>query len=162
MEMWRHTTLRVCGRGSNCLCFLMGHCCCHPFGHCLRVCSVHKLEHRIPLLQSEENQLALDVRRMDSGQGHLIHRHPFHCQQTVVGQWHLAVCNPQAFRTVLCAAVVSQCLSRVLSQLCPLHVKLRNTSAVSNVMSTCLIFMTHIRDFMSEKYNFMSDTYNFV
>ena len=107
-------------------------------------------------------QLVLEVLRMDSGQGHLIHRHPFHCEQTVVGQCHLAVRNPQALRAELCAAVVSQCLSRVLSELCPLHVKLRNTSAVSNVMSPCLHFMSNIREFMSEQYNFMSEKYNFM
>ena len=92
---------------------------------------------------------------MDSGQGHLIHRHPFHFEQTVVGQCHLAVRNPQALRAELCAAVVSVCLPQVLSELRPLHVKLRKSSAVSKFMSPCLHFMSHIREFMSEVYNFM-------
>ena len=108
------------------------------------------------------HQLALDRRRVCAGQGDSVRRQPFHTEQAVVAQWRLAVCRAQAVRTVLRAAVVSQCLSLVLTQLRPLSVKLRQRSAVSKFMSVWYIFMSKILDFMSDIYNLMSDEHIFM
>ena len=147
MEMWRDTTFRVWCRGCNFVYIVHG--CCQAFGQFVSGCGVHKFEHRIPLLQSEEHQLVLDVFGGDSGQGHLIYRQPLHSVQTVVGQCKLAARTPQAFRSKLCATVMSVCVPRVVSQLRPLLVQLRTTSAVSMFMSPWWLFMSQICDFMS-------------
>ena len=103
------------------------------------------------------HQLALDQRRVGAFQGDSVRRQPCHREQAVVAQWRLAVCRAQAVRTVLRAAVVSQCLSLVVTQLCPLSVNLRQRSGVSKFMSVWYNFMSDILNFMSEIYNLMSD-----
>ena len=120
-----------------------------PFGQSFSCCGVHKFEHAIPLLQSEEHVLVLDVLGADSGQGHLICCHPLHCVQTVGAQRKLAARTEQALRSELCATVMSVCVPRGLSQLRPLLVPLRTTVAVRKLMSPFWFCMSQIRYFMS-------------
>ena len=80
----------------------------------------------------------------------------------MVAQWRFAVCRAQAVGAVLRAKVVSQCLSLVLTQLCPLIVNLRQLSSVSKFMSVWYNFMSDIFNFMSVIYNLMSDKRNFM
>ena len=147
MEMWRHTAFRMWCRGCNGFSIVLGgH---QPFGQLVSCCGVHQFEHGIPLLQSEEHELVLDVFGADSGQGHLIYRHPRHSVQTVVGQWNLTARAPQASRTKLGATVMSVCVPRGFSQLRPLLVPLRTTVAVRKLMSPLWLSMSKIYEFRS-------------
>jgi len=80
----------------------------------------------------------------------------------MVAQWCFAVCRAHAVGAVLRAKVVCQCLSPVLTQLCPLCVNLRQVSSVSKLVSVWYNFMSDIFNFMSTIDNLMSDKRNFM